>query len=104
MYSAVAVSVSRRPADLGARINQLKNLLIGQAYARNRALLAQLVDVQQNRQHGGRPSPGVGAGVFGHHAQQRIAYGERGGETVGDISSGSPEAAKRPPASASAST
>ncbi len=32
-----------------------------------------------------RTPAAVGAGVFGHHAQQRIAYGERGGETVGDV-------------------
>ena len=69
----------------GTGIEKPGNLPIGQADTRNRALFAQLIDVQQDRQHGSRPSPGVGAGVFGHHAQQRIAYGERGGETVGDV-------------------
>ena len=77
-----------RASGLSARINQLKNLLIGQAYARNRALLAQLVDVQQNRQHLDRLSCGVAIvfAVTGHHAQQRIAHGERSGKTGGHIS------------------
>ena len=36
---------------IGTGFNQIKNLLVSQADARHRALLAQFVDVEQNRQN-----------------------------------------------------